>query len=1399
MKFFLSFILSLCSVLGFSQTILYQAESTTRTVQDPQTVVLAQGFHAKSDVSNPFIAKIGPNTENPGGGPADSNAGSTNPSGTTTASSEQKFHDTKGDVDVTASGQLQFSQAIALPPAVKSVAPQINFVYTSGSPNGIAGYSWNISGITAISRISKNIDKDGAVKGIQADYSDYYSFNGQRLILKSGEYGKDGAEYGTEKYSNAKIKSIGAITGQMWKGPEYWEITFEDGSQAWYGGTDLGSSSARTPIEYNIVKWRDIKGNYITYNYTQSNNVAVISSIQWGGNEPLGKSHFNTIEFNYFDTRNLKEINYLSGIEFIQNKLLKEIIVKSSGSQFKRYAIEYADNGTSYQFAKKITEYNAENIAANPVIFNYEQNNTTEYIPYQSFSATNGTKKYADFNLDGETDYIEFVSNGVLKYRSSLYKSNVSEVTLNYDASKFTSGDFSKATPITIKKDNYIKNNIGLVVPVKKATSQPDIFDIELQIYSVDVANQQLTFEYSKILQHDQYFVGDDTYKIDGWLCNFNIFSVSANAYDYNGDGVSEVMLNISRTLTCTDPSIFQPTDPTDPTQGSGVPQQPTNPNDYTVTTQFYTTVLYDLDQTSASNASFYVLDQDAGTNVSINKPTRLFADLNGDGLQDIIEIKNSTGEILNVYNILKSSSGSYTKSTVGSFTSQSLSNMHKHSFFGDFNGDNKTDILIPASNNTNQWKLLISDGKSFTTSTTTLAPFQANATVYFQDSHSGFLGNSCDRVKLSYFNYDVNDIDGDGKSELMVTEVQYEEHEWDAHNDQENTLSQVSVYSLDKIDNNSIFQNTDTSGKHTFYKTRVWTNSYPQKAIAFNQITMNNAHQQLILVGKPANCSGCTENYVQYYNHPSLTTLSRIKSIEQGGTTLNVVYKELNPDINPNFYLPVKKEEYPYYESSKLPKSFAVAQLNIEVANGKVRYQDFRYRGFLNHNTGKGFVGYRQTVRSSWYSNGFENTKVWSGTEIDPTIDGLPVKEWSIRTNDESKVFPADISENNTQLLSFKSIAYQADKLINGTIVTTVADADKPKVVTAIVPKNTKSKDFLTGTLTIGSVTYGDYYLPNQSISNIDNGYAVTTSNFEYIHNTSGIGGDYYIGRPKSKTDAVQAYGDTKSAKEEYAYENNLLKTLKTWNRDNTGYLSETYSYDGFGNIIQKTISNSVDSQTQTAKTEYDSKGRFVVKKTDNLGLETIIEYNDWGQIKKQTDPLGNTLVNTYDSWGKILTSKSNLEGTTTYQYAKDYQSNIIVTQNDPDGDISKKYTNTLGQEYMASTKAFNQGYFVLQATQYDVLGRKIKESEPFFEGQGVDQWNTIEYDDSVFPAKTTATSFNGKKMETTVSGNTTTVKEVNPADYGRTNSKTTDALGNIVSTTDKGGAIQFFYNAAG
>ncbi|MFP3335314.1 hypothetical protein SB761_31945, partial [Pseudomonas sp. SIMBA_064] len=85
--------------------------------------------------------------------------------------------------------------------------------------------------------------------------------------------------------------------------------------------------------------------------------------------------------------------------------------------------------------------------------------------------------------------------------------------------------------------------------------------------------------------------------------------------------------------------------------------------------------------------------------------------------------------------------------------------------------------------------------------------------------------------------------------------------------------------------------------------------------------------------------------------------------------------------------------------------------------------------------------------------------------------------------------------------LLSFKSSVYKIDKLLNGQIVTTVQDSDKPKIVTAITPVSALVKDFLTNTVTNNTITYGDYYLPAQTVSNVNNGYAIKTSTLEYIH----------------------------------------------------------------------------------------------------------------------------------------------------------------------------------------------------------------------------------------------------------------------------------------------------------
>ncbi|MGE8533128.1 MAG: RHS repeat-associated core domain-containing protein [Chryseobacterium sp.] len=1305
-QIFSSFILSLCSVLGFSQTILYQAESTSRTVQDPQTVVLAPGFRASSSSSNPFIAKIGPATENPGGGTADSNAGATNPSGTTVPVGKS-FHDTRGNIEVNGTGQLQFTLPISLPPGVKSVGPQFNLVYTSGTGNGIAGYGWNISGITSISRSGKTIDKDAEAKGTQLDYSDTYSFNGQRLILKSGEYGKDGAEYVTEKYSNIKIKSIGSITGQAWQGPEYWEVIFEDGSQAWYGATGSGLSNARTPIEYNIVKWKDIKSNYITYDYLQAgvSNVAIISSIQWGGNETLNKPHFNRIDFTYID-RSLIEDSYAGGIRFLQTQLLSEIKVNSNGNPFKRYAVNYLKNGTNYEIVDKITEYNSENNAANPASFTYP----TPTQPVLEFSDNNlesfdNVKLTGDFNGDGYLDFS--LNSGVVKLGG-----------LNNTFTDISTGK-------TFNTEAKVINTL---------------LDEEGQIHN---GNGIIQYENGKVLGYifrNNTFVKVFEKAISPTVCT--VCDATLNEGDINGDGISDIFLNLtssSSTNGFTDKFIIDLKNSTNP--------------------------ISTYSQERGWHESFYT--------------NQKYLDIDHDGKVDIINISNTD---YTVFEFIKTSPNQYLKKI--KFTGSLAETKAQESpvLFGDFNGDGNLDFTIPTTDTQEKdnWRFYMGTGKGFSNILKTDFLKYRKPDDYQNSNYPTF------NIYRNF--YTTSDINRDGKSDIVHINSF---NKAGVVNSSGVILKRYYGYTIAVYTANG----ATTNGSPDFYTSYNYgENNYVTGNGEFalfspitSQVKSNNNYYDILLFWK--------ERMHKLKSPSPVGTLSLVQTITQGDIVTSADYLEVIPNnpVLPNFYQKVKKEYYPYFSLSRADQSYAIAQLRQEG-----RKQDFRYRGITGHLQGKGMMGYHQSARSSWYADGFENTKIWSGVEIDPLFDGAPVKEWSIRTNNESNIFPTDISENNSLLLSFKSTVYEVYKLLNGQVTNTpVSDADKSKIVTATVPKSTKTKDFLTGAIASSSIIYGDYYLPKQTVTNVNNGYAVTTSDFEYIHNISAAGSDYFAGRPKSKTETLQVYGDTKSSKEEYTYENNLLKTLKTWNRDNTGYLLETYNYDDFGNITQKTISNSVNSQSQTNGTLYDPKGIFVVKKTDHLGLETNIEYNDWGQIKKQTDALGNTLVNVYDGWGTLSTSKTNIGGTTTYQYNRDNNSNITVTQYNPNGDISKKYTNRLGQQYKVSTKAFGQGQYISQETQYDVLGRKTKESEPYFEGQTANMWNTIVYDDTVFPTKVTAASFNGKQMETSISGLTTTVREING--YGRTTSKTNDVLGNTVSSTDKGGKIQFSYNAAG
>jgi hypothetical protein len=106
--------------------------------------------------------------------------------------------------------------------------------------------------------------------------------------------------------------------------------------------------------------------------------------------------------------------------------------------------------------------------------------------------------------------------------------------------------------------------------------------------------------------------------------------------------------------------------------------------------------------------------------------------------------------------------------------------------------------------------------------------------------------------------------------------------------------------------------------------------------------------------------------------------------------------------------------------------------------------------------------------------------------------------------------------------------------------------------------------------------------------------------------------------------------------------------------------------------------------------------------------------------------------------------------------------------------------------REILSKTQSINDKWLVVK-TEYDIFGRKIRTSEPFFEGES-EKWNSVEYDELGRPVKNK--TFNGKTITTCYEGMKVTVDD----GYKKT-SKTLDAMGNTIRHQDHGGIINYTY----
>lgn len=254
-------------------------------------------------------------------------------------------------------GALSYSVPIECYQSSDGINPSIQITYNSMSGNGVAGYGWEIGGLSAIKAVAKNMYFDGEPAAIATGdiNSGVFELDGQRLIGLA----LDGSEkyFQTEQgYIKVKAYSSGAII-------KYFNVYYTNGNVATYGYEDNTSIK----FYYPLTKIKDSAGNVlIDYRYELYNEVYYICFIRYGSNNSYGLP-YGCLTF-YYEDRPDATTYYEGYNEFKKFKRLNSI----SNNYSRTYHFSYENSNVS--MLKQI-DYESKSKTLNPLIFYYGENN----------------------------------------------------------------------------------------------------------------------------------------------------------------------------------------------------------------------------------------------------------------------------------------------------------------------------------------------------------------------------------------------------------------------------------------------------------------------------------------------------------------------------------------------------------------------------------------------------------------------------------------------------------------------------------------------------------------------------------------------------------------------------------------------------------------------------------------------------------------------------------------------------------------------------------------------------------------------------------------------------------------------------------------------------------------
>lgn len=289
-----------------------------------------------------------------------------------------------GRASVTAGGAATYTIPLELPPGRNGMQPSIALTYSSQTPNGQLGVGFSLSGVSSeITPCPKTLSQDGQLLPVRwnpntGNWADRLCLDGQRLVLKSGTYATDGAEYRTERDSLQKIVQVGTPA-------THFLVYTRDGRILRYGDnpTDCASCNGRMAARdgmtraWALVQTEDRYGNRLQTFYTRIDASADSEDYDLDGVEDYtgapevkeyypskiqytsgnGQAYHAEVRFYYDSSRPDTSTGWFAGIRDERTVRLTSIRTYALNQEVRRYVLNYEISpDTQSSRISKVTE-----------------------------------------------------------------------------------------------------------------------------------------------------------------------------------------------------------------------------------------------------------------------------------------------------------------------------------------------------------------------------------------------------------------------------------------------------------------------------------------------------------------------------------------------------------------------------------------------------------------------------------------------------------------------------------------------------------------------------------------------------------------------------------------------------------------------------------------------------------------------------------------------------------------------------------------------------------------------------------------------------------------------------------------------------------------------------------